>query len=35
MIPARGPQTVLKNLGKWATTGNPGIQAIGSWARLV
>ena len=23
------------SLGKWAAMGNPGIQAIGSWARQV
>ena len=36
MIPARGPQTLFEViLGKSAATANPGLQAIGSWARQV
>ena len=30
-----GGSLVLVRLGKWAATGNPDIQAIGSWARQV
>ena len=39
MIPARGPQTMfLCNIccaGTQTATSNPGIQAIGSWARYL